>query len=133
MREHRLLAIAGVLALGALSALGGKCPSPVPTVAIAYDPYASVDWDSDVRCKTQFHDHIDVFESRLQAYDDAGYCAVSFMTYSGIPGMLTSWKELHWPPEAWFARSAAAQRRSSTQAALGIAIGDPSWPGPSFS
>jgi hypothetical protein len=69
---------------------------------VVYDPYASVDWAGDQRCLTQLHDHIQLLENRLQSYDDAGYCAVSFLHYSGVPGHSTAWKELHWPPEDWF-------------------------------
>ena len=67
----------------------------------AYDPYAQVSWGQDIRCKTAFHTHTDVIESRIRAYDDAGYCAVSFHHYTGLPGQSNAWKVVHWPPEQW--------------------------------
>jgi hypothetical protein len=102
----------GLLVLVAALAIGAKCNIGPPATELAYDPYASVDWERDVRCKTQFHDHIDVLAGRLQAYDDAGYCAVSFLQYSGVPGQTSSWKELHWPPEQWFTPAVLASLRS---------------------
>lgn len=68
---------------------------------VSHDPYAQVSWERDIRCKTAFHTHTDVIESRIRAYDDAGYCAVAFSQYTGVPGQTSSWKVAHWPPEQW--------------------------------
>jgi len=82
-------------------ALLALAPDARALTHVAYDPYASVSWTQDVRCKTAFHTHTDVLQSRIRAYDDAGYCAVAFHHYSGMPGHSSAWKQLHWPPESW--------------------------------
>jgi hypothetical protein len=68
---------------------------------IARDPYAEVDWATDVRLKAQFHDHTYASEQRIQAYDAAGYDVVSMFDYSGNYTVPYAWTERRWPPEAW--------------------------------
>lgn len=81
----------------------GKPIEPSDTVSkyrIAYDPYSEVDWDSDPRCLTQFHDHVvsaSRFERFLLPYNSAGYHAVSPMHYSGDPSHPDAWRQRYWP------------------------------------
>jgi len=68
------------------------------------NPYANVDWTRDLRLKVQLHDHAGVDVAQLSSYDAARYDVVSLMTYSGVASLSKSWKERHWPPEAWLPR-----------------------------
>lgn len=85
--------------------------------SVSYNPYASVDWGSTLRCQSEHHDHAyDV--GKVTALSNSGYCAIAFMTYSGDyrptpyaawlaagspnpdPGVPTGWVGYRrWPPE----------------------------------
>lgn len=60
--------------------------------SVAYNPYGGVDWATTLRCQSQHHDHAESY-GRITALDAAGYCAVTFMTYSGRfrPSNLSEW------------------------------------------
>lgn len=64
------------------------------------NPYESVDWIGDLRLVTQLHDHVGVDTARLREYDNAGYQAVSLLSYSGVPSLSYTAKERLWPAES---------------------------------
>lgn len=73
---------------------------------ISYNPYGETNWSQDFRLKAQPHDHVGTTtESRLLAYDNAGYDVVSLMTYSGVASVNSSWRERRWPVEDWLSAS----------------------------
>ena len=49
---------------------------------VSNNPYRNVAWGSTLRCMAQLHDHIKSVD-RIAPYDDAGYCAITWMDYSG--------------------------------------------------
>lgn len=67
------------------------------TFTVSYNPYDIVDWTSWQRCLSQHHDHTHVTESRIRAYDEAGYQAVSIMHYSGVRSLSYTSHERLWP------------------------------------
>ncbi len=64
---------------------------------VSYNPYEVVDWMSWHRCLSQHHDHTQVTESRIRAYDEAGYQVVSLMHYSGVQSLEYTSRERLWP------------------------------------
>ena len=64
---------------------------------VSYNPYEVVDWTSWQRCLSQQHDHTSVTESRIRAYDEAGYQAVPLMHYSGVQSLEYTSRERLWP------------------------------------
>jgi len=64
---------------------------------VEYNPYDYVNWKNDFKCLSQHHDHINVSESNLRAYDKAGYCAVPIFNYSGTKKIKGAWNALNWP------------------------------------
>jgi len=50
--------------------------------------------------KAQHHDHPGAIESRIRAYDDAGYDALVLADYSGAPNLDYALRARLWPPEA---------------------------------
>ena len=64
---------------------------------VSYNPYENVNWENDQHCLTQLHDHVNVYESKIRAYDEAGYNAIAILNYSGVQSLSYSWKERHWP------------------------------------
>ncbi len=73
---------------------------------VIYNPYEGIDWDSAIRCLTQFHDHAigpKLFERFLWQYDAAGYQAVSVLHYSGVPSRSDTWQKRYWPVSAFVA------------------------------
>ena len=87
----------GALLLALLAPPPGARAQPT----IALDPYAGVNWATDLRLKAQFHDHTHTNETRISAYDDAGYNVVSMFNYSGNYLLGYAWTERRWPPEDW--------------------------------
>ena len=90
-------------------------PTPVPApvaLRIYHNPYGTVDWASDLRLKTQHHDHPGVMESRIRAYDEAGYDAIILADYSGAPNRDYALKARLWPPEAVLSPTFLASLRS---------------------
>ncbi len=57
-------------------------PALAADYSVSYNPYGSVDWGTTLRCQSQHHDHA-YLPDRIVALDAAGYCAVTFMNYSG--------------------------------------------------
>jgi hypothetical protein len=76
-----------------------------------------VDWDTTLRCQSEHHDHA-YDTTKITALANAGYCAITYMTYSGDyrptpyplwvangspnpdPGVPTGWGAFRrWPPE----------------------------------
>jgi hypothetical protein len=94
--------------LGVLTACGGE-GEVYRNLRIYHNPYAEVNWESDVRIKAQHHDHVAVNSTLLQAYDAAGYNAVSLMDYSGNPALPYAWRERIWPPEKWIPQTFLAK------------------------
>ena len=87
--------------------------------SVVYNPYASVNWGTTLRCQSQHHDHA-YDAAKITALSNAGYCAVTYMTYSGDykptpvdawiaagfpnpdPGVPTGWGGYRrWPAEAY--------------------------------
>ena len=68
---------------------------------IVYNPYGAVDWDNDLELKWDPHTHTGTSESRIQAYNDAGYDIQNFFNYTNAPNNPSAWTELHWPIEDW--------------------------------
>jgi hypothetical protein len=86
--------------------LVGGITSSLPTpLRVYHNPYQDVQWSTDVRLKTQLHDHVGSSAAGIAAYDTAGYDVMSLMTYSGVASMAIAWHERHWPPEKWVAPS----------------------------
>ncbi len=101
----------------AAAMLGTSLPAAAASYSVTYNPYESVDWDTTLRCQSQHHDHA-YDATRISALSNTGYCAVSFMTYSGDyrpqsvaawiaagspnpdPGVPTGWGGYRrWPPQ----------------------------------
>ena len=57
-------------------------PASAADYSVSYNPYAAVVWGTTLRCQSQHHDHA-YSADRILALDAAGYCAVTYMTYSG--------------------------------------------------
>lgn len=97
--------------------LGFSSAASAASYSISYNPYANVDWGTTLRCQSEHHDH--AFDApKVAALGNAGYCAITFMTYSGDfrptpyaawleagspnpdPGVPTGWANFRrWPPE----------------------------------
>ena len=103
-------ALAGVLVVWSGVASGAR-------YSVSYNPYATVDWGTTLRCQSEHHDHA-YDPGKITALSNAGYCAITFMTYSGDyrptpyaawvaagspnpdPGVPTGWVGFRrWPPE----------------------------------
>ncbi len=86
--------------------------------SVSYNPYGAVEWGTTLRCQSQHHDHAYTAD-RITALSEAGYCAVTYMTYSGDyraqpvqswldagmpnpdPGVPAGWGGYRrWPPDA---------------------------------
>ncbi|RIL04779.1 MAG: hypothetical protein DCC71_12835 [Proteobacteria bacterium] len=107
MLLRTLLAVA--FAVGLVGLVASDCLQPASRVA--YDPYADVDWDADLALLTQFHDHAggpNIVQTRIQAYDAAGYHVQALLHYSGCPWLAGAWGEVRDPPEAWLSASVLA-------------------------
>ena len=65
---------------------------------MSYNPYVGVDWPNTLRCQSEHHDHA-YDTSRITALSNAGYCALTFMHYSGDyrPTPYAAWQELGKP------------------------------------
>jgi hypothetical protein len=104
----RALAVALICASGEASAAAYN---------VTYNPYGAVEWETTLRCQSEHHDHA-ANTSKINALANAGYCAITFMTYSGDyrptpyeqwvddgrpnpdPGVPTGWGGFRrWPPE----------------------------------
>ena len=103
----------------AAALLGSSSAASAAGYSVVYNPYADVDWASTLRCQSEHHDH--AYDApKITALSNAGYCAVTFMTYSGDyrpqppatwiangspnpdPGVATGWGEYRrWPPESY--------------------------------
>ena len=68
---------------------------------IAYNPYGSVNWDSDLKLKWDPHTHTGTNQGKIQAYNDAGYDIQNIFHYTNQPNNPSAWTELHWPIEDW--------------------------------
>ena len=73
------------------------------------NPYRQVDWTSDFRIKAQLHDHHGTSESRIAAYDAAGYDVLALSNYSGNRSLDYAWDSRRWPPEAWLSPNFIAE------------------------
>ncbi len=104
------------LAFAILAANGGATAA---AYSVTNDPYGTVDWDTTLRCQSEHHDHASN-ATKVVALSNAGYCAITFMTYSGDyrptsyllwnaagkpnpePGVPTGWGGYRrWPPEQY--------------------------------
>jgi hypothetical protein len=95
----RLLLVLAATTVVSCDSSGGE---PVFTDLRIYShPYVDVDWVNDLRLMTQHHDHLAGRPARVQAYDAAGYDALSLMDYSGNPSLAHALKERMWPPAQW--------------------------------
>jgi hypothetical protein len=70
-------------------------------LVVQHNPYAGVDFATSARLLAQHHDHAGVSQSKLQAYDRAGYNVVGLQDYSGNRRASYAWTERRWPPEKW--------------------------------
>ena len=96
-------------------------PASAADYSVSYNPYATVNWGTILHCQAEGHAH-GYFASHVMAASYAGYCAVTFMTYSGIqgktlpnqaawvalgspnpdPGSPSGWGDFRrWPPELY--------------------------------
>jgi len=73
-------------------------PGSITGLRVYHSPYADVRWGTDVRLKVQLHDHEGVSQSRLRAYDQAGYDVMSLMDYSGVRALPYALDSVLWPP-----------------------------------
>lgn len=92
-----------VAALVLTSCLGGGDEDAVPNLPLRVykNPYARVDWSSDLRIKAQLHDHHETIPFRIAAYDAAGYDVLTLSGYSGNRSLDYAWDRRRWPPEDW--------------------------------
>ncbi|MFO7562560.1 MAG: hypothetical protein R6X02_07940 [Enhygromyxa sp.] len=74
---------------------------PHSALRVYHNPYAEVDWRTDRRLITQFHDHAHISTARIALYDAAGYDVMPLFHYVGIPETAGAWTEVHWPAEQW--------------------------------
>lgn len=126
-RIERMASIACLV--GALAACGGggsdaagpaataATPSPVPAVAsqkvvVGFNPYEDVDFSAHARLLGQHHDHAGVTQSRLLAYDAAGYNVLGLQDYSGNPRLSYAWTQRRWPPDQWLPKGFVAQLKN---------------------
>ena len=94
-----------------------SCSASAASYSVTNNPYASVDWGTTLRCQSEHHDHA-YDTSKITALANAGYCAITYMHYSGAyratphsqwvangspnpdPGIPIGWGEYRrWPPE----------------------------------
>lgn len=78
--------------------------APQPAVSelrIYRNPYQDVDWTTDLRLKSQHHDHVAGDPTMILGYDRAKYDVVSLMDYSGNKVFDYAYRERTWPPERW--------------------------------
>lgn len=114
--------LVGLTALLVACGGGGGSGAEDPThgrqgtrLRIYHNPYREVDWTSDFRLKAQHHDHLVAdLPGRLQAYDVAGYDAVSLMDYSGAPRLAYALKNRLWTPEMVVPPDVLASMRNVT-------------------
>lgn len=93
---------------------GGSPPVAVriAPVRVVRNPYADVDFEHDLRLMSQFHEHVRDKPELIGALDVAGYNAVGLMHYSGVASKDYTWKERHWPPEAFLPPEFLSSMRS---------------------
>lgn len=89
----------GATACGGDSAAVEPTSTPTP-MRIYHSPYQDVAWDTTLRIKSQHHDHVAARITSIQAYDRAGYQALSLMDYSGDPAKPYALKQRLWTPES---------------------------------
>lgn len=127
MAIGRINLIASTVCLaGVLAACGGggsgadpaaAATTPVPAVAtqkviVGYNPYENVDFSGHARLLGQHHDHAGVTQSRLLAYDAAGYNVLGLQDYSGNPRLSYAWTQRRWPPDQWLPKAFMAQLKN---------------------
>lgn len=125
----RIIRIASTACLaGVLAACGGggggsgadpaaAASAPLPAVAtqkviVGYNPYEDVDFSGHARLLGQHHDHAGVTQSRLLAYDAAGYNVLGLQDYSGNPRFSYAWTQRRWPPDKWLPKAFMAQLKN---------------------
>tara|TARA_R110002020_G_scaffold37165_8_gene112284 strand:+ start:68 stop:1258 length:1191 start_codon:yes stop_codon:yes gene_type:complete len=72
--------------------------------SVSHNPYEDVNFNTTLRCLAQLHDHVNNNDPRVSSYDDAEYCAVTWMDYAGYYGndtglLVGMGSPKQWPPE----------------------------------
>lgn len=80
------------------AAQASAAPTRTAALRIYHSPYADVTWSLAQRLKAQHHDHVGFSESKIRAYDQAGYNVVALLDYSGNPLMPQALRRRLWPP-----------------------------------
>ena len=85
----------------AVATVAAAPPAQSTTVPVALrvyrSPYADVAWSAALRLKAQHHDHVGFNETKIRAYDAAGYNVLVLLDYSGNPLMPQAVKRRLWP------------------------------------
>jgi hypothetical protein len=117
-RLLRIIPLTAVLATGVAACGGGgdgQTTAPADGIAsargfvVAYNPYATVDFAQTPRLLSQHHDHAGVSQSKLLAYDEAGYNVLSLQDYSGNQRYNYAWTARRWPPDKWLPKDFMAR------------------------
>jgi hypothetical protein len=90
----------------------GTTPTAPPALRIYRSPYADVAWSLTARLKAQHHDHVGFSETKIRAYDAAGYHALVLLDYSGNPLMPQAVRRRLWPAKAVLSDSFVSSLRS---------------------
>ena len=83
-----------------------------PALRIYRSPYADVAWSAALRLKAQHHDHVGFNETKIRAYDAAGYNVVVLLDYSGNPLMPQAVRRRLWPVKSVLSDSFVASMRN---------------------
>lgn len=103
-KKRMVLGAASLMAVAALltSCFGGEGGGDADHLLRVYrNPYGTVNWNTDLRIKAQLHDHNGTSQSRISAYDEAGYDVLTLSHYSGNRSLDYAWDSRRWPPENW--------------------------------
>lgn len=97
-----VVAVVAVVAAPVAAAPSQSTTAPQPAAALRVyrSPYADVAWQLVLRLKAQHHDHVGFSETKIRAYDVAGYNVLVLLDYSGNPLMPQALRRRLWPSQS---------------------------------
>jgi hypothetical protein len=81
-------------------AQNSTAPSRAAPLRVYRNPYRDVAWSLALRLKAQHHDHVGFSETKIRAYDAAGYNVVVLLDYSGNPLVPQAIRRRLWPAQS---------------------------------